>query len=142
MRPIACAASTSSSSNAWRPWLIPVGGLGQLGLAWTAIYSSPASVPLSGLEGWLILDALGKVVLGYLSILFFICSLYAPSYLALRSDRPNRVFCANLFGSLAMMMVLSFIPLIGQFVAMPLFVITRALAFKALRGESVIPAVA
>ena len=94
-------------SNRWRPWLIPVGGLGQLALVWTAIYSSAGGPPLSGLEGWLILDALGKVILGYLSVLFFICSLYAPSYLALRSDRPNRVFCANLFGSLAMMTLVS-----------------------------------
>ena len=36
-------------------------------------------------------------------MLFFLCSLYAPGYLALRSDRPNRVFCANLFVVLAMM---------------------------------------
>ncbi len=50
----------------------------------------------SGLDGWLLLDALGKLVLGFLSVLFFLCSLYAPGYLALRSDRPNRVFCANL----------------------------------------------
>src|SRR5262249_52042312 len=30
-------------------------------------------------------------------------SLYAPGYLALRRDRPNRVLCANLFASMAMM---------------------------------------
>ena len=36
-------------------------------------------------------------------MLFFLCSLYAPGYLALRPDRPNRVFCANLFVVLAMM---------------------------------------
>src|SRR5712692_3527983 len=59
-------------SDRWRPWLLPLGGL-------------------------------GKVVLGFLGVLFFLCSLYAPGYLALRSDRPNRVFCANLFASLAMM---------------------------------------
>ena len=47
-------------------------------------------------DGWLVLDPLGKVVLGFLSVLFFLCSLYAPGYLALRADRPNRVFCANL----------------------------------------------
>ena len=46
---------------------------------------------------------LGKVVLGFLSVLFFLCSLYAPGYLALRADRPNRIFCANLFAVLAMM---------------------------------------
>ncbi len=35
--------------------------------------------------------------------LFFLCSLYAPGYLALRPDRPNRVFCANLFLMLGIM---------------------------------------
>src|SRR5207253_245292 len=59
--------------------------------------------PSEGLGGWLLLDALGKVVLGFLSVLFFLCSLYAPGYLAYRADRPNRVFCANLFVALAMM---------------------------------------
>ena len=56
-----------------------------------------------GLGGWLLLDPLGKLVLGFLSVLFFLCSLYAPGYLALRPDRPNRVFCANLFVMLGMM---------------------------------------
>jgi hydrogenase-4 component F len=46
---------------------------------------------------------LGKVVLGFVSVLFFLCSLYAPGYLALRADRPNRIFCTNLFASLSVM---------------------------------------
>src|SRR5262249_10347072 len=45
----------------------------------------------------------GKVFLGFISVLFFLCSLYAPSYLALRSDRQNRVLCTNLLLVLAMM---------------------------------------
>ncbi len=53
--------------------------------------------------GWLLLDPLGKLILGFLSVLFFLCSLYAPGYLALRADRPNRVFCANFFVVQAMM---------------------------------------
>src|SRR5207249_6061859 len=32
-----------------------------------------------------------------------LCSLYAPGYLALRADRNNRIFCANLLVVLAMM---------------------------------------
>ena len=32
------------------------------------------------------------------SLLFLVCSVYAPGYLALRPDRPNRVFCASLLG--------------------------------------------
>jgi hydrogenase-4 component F len=58
---------------------------------------------LTGWSGWLRLDELAKVILGFLSLLFFLCSLYAPGYLRLRSDRLNRVFCANLFALQATM---------------------------------------
>jgi hydrogenase-4 component F len=99
--PLVMAALTLSvPSRRWRPWMLPLGALGQLALVASALASDDV---VSGLNDWLRLDALGKVVLGYLSVLFFICALYAPGYLALRPDRPNRVFCANLFVSLAMM---------------------------------------
>jgi hydrogenase-4 component F len=102
--PLVMAAVTFAvPSNRWRPWLLPVGALGHLGMVAVAVLQPGDGAPLSGLGGWLLLDALGKVVLGFLSVLFFLCSLYAPAYLALRADRPNRVFCANLFVVLAMM---------------------------------------
>ena len=87
----------------WRPWLIPLGAIGHLGLVIIAIAQPRDAPPITGLGGWLLLDALGKLVLGLLSVLFFLCSLYAPGYLALRSERPNRVFCANLLMVQAMM---------------------------------------
>jgi hydrogenase-4 component F len=87
----------------WRPWLLPLGALGHLALVLAAIGQPGQGAGLTGLGDWLLLDALGKVILGLISVLFFLCSLYAPGYLALRADRPNRVFCANLFASLAMM---------------------------------------
>src|SRR5438132_12601072 len=87
-------------SNRWRPWLLPLGALGHLSLVAGAIFGGGA---VSGLGGWLALDALGKVILGFLAVLFFLCALYAPGYLTLRSDRPSRVFCANLFVALATM---------------------------------------
>jgi hydrogenase-4 component F len=106
--PLVMAAVTFAvPSNRWRPWLLPLGALGQLGLAAAAILRPGDETVLSGLGGWLLLDALGKVILGFLSVLFFLCSLYAPGYLALRGDRPNRVFCANLFATLAMMTLVS-----------------------------------
>jgi hydrogenase-4 component F len=100
------AAAFACPSDRWRPWLVPVGALAHLVLVVLAL--SPSSLlPLppssSGPEDWLLLDPLGKVVLGFLSVLFFLCSLYVPGYLALRPDRPNRVFCATLSVSLAMM---------------------------------------
>src|SRR6266498_2338675 len=85
-------------SNRYRPLLLPVGALGQLGLVLATLCHEDG---VKGLDGWLQLDALGKVVLGFLTVLFFLCALYAPAYLALRAERSNRVFCANLFAALA-----------------------------------------
>src|SRR5437588_1778786 len=100
--PLGMAAATfAMPTDRWRPWLLPLGAAGHLALALWAIFQPGPAV--SGLGDWLLLDALGKVVLGFLAVLFFLCSLYAPGYLALRSDRPNRIFCANLFAALAMM---------------------------------------
>src|SRR5438876_2115401 len=102
--PLAMAALTLAlPSNRWRPLLLPVGGSGNLVLVFAAILQAGEGLVVSGLDGWLLLDPLGKVVLGFLSVLFFLCSLYAPSYLALRADRPNRVFCANFFAAVATM---------------------------------------
>ncbi len=87
-------------SNRWRPWLLPVGSLANLLLVQSAVFSPEK---IDGLDGWLLLDPLGKLVMGFLAVLFFLLSLYAPGYLALRSDRSNRVICANLFASMSMM---------------------------------------
>jgi hydrogenase-4 component F len=108
------AVAYAVPSNRVRPWLLPLGALGHLALVAVTLSQSlllphglalrlPFSVSSSEMDGWLVLDALGRVFLGYLSVLFFLCSLYAPGYLALRSDRDNRVLCTNLFASLAMM---------------------------------------
>jgi hydrogenase-4 component F len=102
--PLAMAAVTfAAPSDRWRPWLLPLGGLGQLILVLAAVCRPDDQGPVAGLDNWLLLDPLGKVILIFLGVLFFLCSLYAPGYLALRVDRPNRVFCLNLFTTLAMM---------------------------------------
>jgi hydrogenase-4 component F len=102
--PLGMAALTFAvPSGRWRPWLLPLGGLGHLLLVGAAIWQPPDAGAAGALDDWLLLDPLGKVVLGLLSLLFFLCSLYAPGYLAFRSGWPNRVFCANLFVALAMM---------------------------------------
>lgn len=102
--PLLMAAVTfAMPSDRWRTWLLPVGATGQLALVFGALFQAGQGGEISGLETWLLLDPLGKVILGFLTLLFFLCALYAPGYLALRSDRPNRVFCANLFVALAMM---------------------------------------
>jgi hydrogenase-4 component F len=102
--PLVMAGATFSLPfDRHRPWLLPLGALGHLALVGSVLFRPGNSPPLSGLGGWLELDPLGKLVLGFLSVLFFLCSLYAPGYLALRPDRPNRVFCANLFLMLGIM---------------------------------------
>ncbi|MEW6516761.1 MAG: proton-conducting transporter membrane subunit [candidate division FCPU426 bacterium] len=63
-----------------RVWLVAA-GLGQLLLAAAAMAAAPAPV----WNGWLALDAAGKVLLGVISLLFFIASLYTYGYL-----RPER----------------------------------------------------
>lgn len=88
-------------SSRWRPKLLPLGALGQAFLVGYAIFEAPQ--PVTGLSGWLFLDPLDKVVLGFQSLLFLFCAWYAPAYLALRAERANRVFCACLFAVLATM---------------------------------------
>ncbi len=86
-------------SNRWRPWLVPLGGLAHLVLTGFAL----AGKPVSALHGWLVIDPISTMVLGFVSLMFFLCSLYAPAYLALRPERSNRVFCACLLAMLGMM---------------------------------------
>jgi hydrogenase-4 component F len=83
----------------WRPWLVFVGGLSHAALTTVAItHAWPAA-----LGGWVVLDPLGTLVLGFISLLYLLCSLYVPGYLVLRGDRSNRVFCAALLAFLATM---------------------------------------
>jgi hydrogenase-4 component F len=54
------------------------------------------------LSPWLQLDALGRLILAILSILFLICAAYSVNYLQVRANRPNRIFCTILLVFLAM----------------------------------------
>jgi hydrogenase-4 component F len=102
--PLGLAAVTYAvPSDRRRPWLLPLGSLLHLLLVLRAVLAQADGSPISALGGWLLLDPIGKVTLLLISVLFFLCSLYAPGYLALRAGRPNRIFCANLFIALAMM---------------------------------------
>lgn len=97
------AACFACPWDRWRPWLLPLGAITQLAMVFAVVFPATGAAGESGLNDWLLLDAPGKVVLAVVSVQFFLCSLYAPGYLALRRDRPNRVFCANCFCTLAMM---------------------------------------
>jgi len=89
----------AAPSNRWRPLLVPAGGVAHFILTGFALTGGP----VTALQGWLVLDPLGKIVLGLVSVLFVVCAFYAPAYLALRPDRQNRVFCTCLLGMLGMM---------------------------------------
>jgi hydrogenase-4 component F len=86
-------------SNKWRPWLLPPAALSHLVITVWAL-QFPTVV---GFHDWLRLDPLGKIFLGLISVLFFLCSCYAPGYLALRPHRDNRALCSCLLLGLSMM---------------------------------------
>lgn len=96
---LAAGAAFAVPSNRWRPWVVPVGGALHLFLV-ARMLQQPE---LPDAQSWLVLDALGRVFLGYISVLFFLCACYAPAYLALRQERNNRVLCSCLLLSLSMM---------------------------------------
>jgi hydrogenase-4 component F len=82
-----------------RPWLVTVGAAVHATLT---TYSLGSEQP-AALDGWLVLDPLGKLVLAFLSLFFLICSFYAPAYLGHRPERNNRTFCTALLAFLGMM---------------------------------------
>ena len=94
--PLIFAAMALLVPDKRRPLLVPMGGFAHLMLVIFALTGDPISTG----NGWLVLDPLGKLVLGFISLLFFLCSLYAPIYLSLRPDRPTRFICACLLAML------------------------------------------
>jgi hydrogenase-4 component F len=81
-----------------RAWLIPITAAVHLSLVLVAVGSGE----ISAFGGWLLLDRLGRVVLLQTSLVYFLCALYAPGYLELRSERDNRLVCAALLAFLSM----------------------------------------
>ena len=97
---LAALAALLTPSDRWRPWLLPLGsGLHVACLA--SLVRSGETV--SQFDGWLVLDPTAKVFMLAIGVLHFLCMLYAPGYLALRPERPNRILCACMLASLAMM---------------------------------------
>jgi hydrogenase-4 component F len=79
-------------SNRARPWSVVAGGAAHLALTVVALFQRD----VSGLAQWLGLDEVARLVLGFTSLLFFLCSIYARGYLLLYAQRSNRLFCACL----------------------------------------------
>ncbi|HKA16162.1 MAG TPA: proton-conducting transporter membrane subunit [Myxococcota bacterium] len=98
--PLAFAlAALAIPSERVRPWLIPIAALCQVPLlAALASSARPADQ-----NRWLGLDPLGTLLLAYLTVFFVCCACYAPAYLRLRAERPNRVFCTMMLVFFAML---------------------------------------
>ena len=90
-------------SERWRPWLLPAAGAVHLVLTVLAVRSD---VP-SAFGGWLAIDSLSRMILPLLSLLFLACASYAPTYLRIRPERPNRVFCGGLLLFLGVMTLIT-----------------------------------
>jgi hydrogenase-4 component F len=99
--PLAFAgAAFATPSERVRPWLIPAAALCQLPIVAFLLAAQPrAPAP----DAWIGLDPLGAPLLAYLAVLYLCCAFYAPPYLRLRRERPNRVFCTMLLVFFAMM---------------------------------------
>jgi hydrogenase-4 component F len=71
-----------------RPWFLPVaGGLHALFTVWLLVAPQP---PVPG--AWFGFDPVARAVLPMISLLFFVCSIYAVAYLNVRQERRNRLF--------------------------------------------------
>jgi hydrogenase-4 component F len=96
---LAACLAFLTSSNRLRPWLLPITGL--VHFCVTAWLLPQGDQWL--LDRWLAVDPLSRLFVGFISLLFFVLSLYAPGYLRARMDRDNRVLCGCLLLTLAMM---------------------------------------
>jgi hydrogenase-4 component F len=95
---VAAAMAFAVPSDRWRPWLMPATSLVHLVLVIAAILGPG----VAALGNWLVLDPLGKVFLAFVSVLFFLCSIYTARYLTVGQATSNRVFCACFLLSLSM----------------------------------------
>jgi hydrogenase-4 component F len=90
-------------SNRIRPWLLPVAAVAHACLTATSLIHPE----LASGSAWLKLDALGRVVLPMVSLLFLFCSFYAVGVLHYRRNQANRVFCVCLISFLSVMSLVS-----------------------------------
>lgn len=96
---VAAAVALAIPDNKTRPWLLPLTAAVHLGLAaWLLPQGNQWMF-----HRWLAVDPLSRIFVGIISLVFFLCALYAPAYLRAREERPNRVLCTCLLAFLGMM---------------------------------------
>jgi hydrogenase-4 component F len=89
--------------NRLRPLVLPLFALMHLVMTFAVVVNTPPPSP----DGWIFLDALGKLVLITISILFTVCAVYAVGYLRYRQERSNRILCMALLVCLSAMTLVS-----------------------------------
>ena len=85
--------------NRTRSFVLPVVAFLHLAITMYLLIETPPPSP----DGWIYLDALGKLTLLSNSILFAGCAAYAVGYLNYRRLRPNRILCMALLVCLSAM---------------------------------------
>ncbi len=85
--------------NRHRPWLLPFTGLAHLILTVRTLRNPDLQAPV----GWLVLDPPGRLILLVVSLMFFLCGVYAVGYLRYRGDWSNRTFTSCLLAFLGVM---------------------------------------
>jgi hydrogenase-4 component F len=100
---LAALLAALSPSVTFRVRLLPATGILHL-LCLLAALRGWGTLPPAA---WLGLDALGGWVLLVISVLFLICAWYAPAYLALRPERPNRIFVMSFLAFLGLASLLA-----------------------------------
>ena len=96
---LAAGAALAVRGNRVRPWLIPATGLVHLALTVWVLARPDLQAPV----GWLELDPPGRLVLLVVSVMFFLCGIYAVGYLRYRGDWGNRTFVSCLLAFLGVM---------------------------------------
>lgn len=79
-------------SPSTRAWLVPACAVVHTGLTAVAVIWPPAS----SFGGWIAIGPVGRLCAGLLAAQYLACAFYVPGYLAARSERSSRVFCAAL----------------------------------------------
>lgn len=92
-------AAFAMPRESWRPWLLLLASAVHLFLSVKA-WIRP---DLAGATEWLALDALGRIALLLISVLFAMCSIYAVGFLRYRHERSNRIFVGCMLTVLGMM---------------------------------------
>ena len=82
-----------------RPWLLPITATVHVVVSFWMLLDPPAVAD----GAWIGFDPLARAMLPAVSVLFLCCAIYGVKYLAVRTERPNRVFVACLLAVLGLL---------------------------------------